>query len=1095
MRGRRVRTTPTRFHGVLPAQWAVFGKVRGNLLMQLRRDEVVGDFSVERRASWGTGRATLVDSDGGQTTVLAATTRGVPRGDVLRVKVNDLETAGFPFVDAPSKWHRPTTTKPLFDGSLIAARDGVLRNLVGKTSLEGAFRTEATGGLREPQLGGAYGVLAHWTVREDVASVVMPTGTGKTETMLALYAHERLQRLLVVVPSDPLRDQVGNKFARLGVLKHAGVLREDAPYPIVGVVSKGFQDAAAATSFVECCNVVVTTMRLLASAKADVATALVGMFTHIFIDEAHHVPAQTWNAVRDRFAASRIVQFTATPFRDDGKFIDGAVVYRYPLSRAQRNGYFSRIAFRPIEALLPSEADSAIVAAAIGQLNNDLKAGYDHLLMARASTITRAEALITLYRDAAPPEFAPVILHSRVRADDRANAIRALRERASRIVVCVDMLGEGVDLPALKIAALHDAHRSLPVTLQFIGRFARTGEPYGEASVIANILDPGFATSLRRLYSHDADWNSVIQTLSENETSKHAARESFAREFQGDLGDIPLQNIFPKMSTVAFDTAATEWNPENIVEAFATEADHVIAGPLINPTARTIVLVTVRKSQVGWGDVREISDIVNHLHIAHWNEGAQMFFVHSSDRDWAPARIATAVMGLADIVSGERVFRVLHGINRLIMLNLGLRNTVNQRIQYNSMMGTDIAPALATAQRENRIKWNLFGTGYENGASTNIGCSQKGTIWSHRVAQDIGEWLDWTARVAQKLNDASIRTDTILQGALVPERATARPTGVPILVEWDYEILQRPEDRVFVDIGGTLRPFFEVSLENENFSGAGDIRFAIAADNARLLYELQFVQGQPRVVALGQDTVVHLGREQKAVAAYLNERFPVVRFADGSFLIGDIFCRESPRRQIYDRARIVEWDWTGVDPSKESQRTAAGFRADSIQARVIGRLLADQGAAYNVVFDDDASGEAADVIAIRAAGDRVHLDLYHCKFSATVGGARVADLYEVCGQAEKSVRWKRNPVRLLDHIRHREGLGRYGHTRFMRGDLRTVLELRGVVEQAYVDCRIHIVQPGVSRSGASDDQLELLSATESYLRETFDIDFVAIASA
>ena len=35
------------------------------------------------------------------------------------------------------------------------------------------------------------------------------------------------------------------------------------------------------------------------------------------------------------------------------------------------------------------------------------------------------------------------------------------------------MLGEGFDLPALKVAVVHDPQKSLAVTLQFIGRFTR----------------------------------------------------------------------------------------------------------------------------------------------------------------------------------------------------------------------------------------------------------------------------------------------------------------------------------------------------------------------------------------------------------------------------------------------------------------------------------------------------------------------------------------------------------------------------------------------------------------------------------------------
>lgn len=59
------------------------------------------------------------------------------------------------------------------------------------------------------------------------------------------------------------------------------------------------------------------------------------------------------------------------------------------------------------------------------------------------------------------------------------------------MVVCVDMLGEGFDLPTLKIPALHDVKKGLTVTLQLIGRFTRTkfDEDLGDATFVANIAD------------------------------------------------------------------------------------------------------------------------------------------------------------------------------------------------------------------------------------------------------------------------------------------------------------------------------------------------------------------------------------------------------------------------------------------------------------------------------------------------------------------------------------------------------------------------------------------------------------------------------
>lgn len=43
-------------------------------------------------------------------------------------------------------------------------------------------------GLRPPQLGALHAIGAHWSLYRHPATVVMPTGTGKTETMLATLA-------------------------------------------------------------------------------------------------------------------------------------------------------------------------------------------------------------------------------------------------------------------------------------------------------------------------------------------------------------------------------------------------------------------------------------------------------------------------------------------------------------------------------------------------------------------------------------------------------------------------------------------------------------------------------------------------------------------------------------------------------------------------------------------------------------------------------------------------------------------------------------------------------------------------------------------
>jgi hypothetical protein len=72
----------------------------------------------------------------------------------------------------------------------------------------------------------------------------------------------------------------------------------------------------------------------------------------------------------------------------------------------------------------------------------------------------------------------------------------------------------------------------------------------------------------------------------------------------------------------------------------------------------------------------------------------------------------------------------------------------------------------------------------------------------------------------------------------------------------------------------------------------------------------------------------------------------------------------------------------------------------------------------DLIIDDDGKGEAADVVAVRLSGKGVKrtidVELYHCKYSLGAPRARIDDLYVVCGQAQKSVRWVATDVKKVD---------------------------------------------------------------------------------
>jgi hypothetical protein len=105
-------------------------------------------------------------------------------------------------------------------------RDRVIAQVASSWVSAFSYREEdldrGIAGLRKPQLGALHAIHMHWTVTNRTATIVMPTGTGKTDTMLSILVTRPCDRLLVVVPTDALRTQLTDKFLTLGVLKQAG---------------------------------------------------------------------------------------------------------------------------------------------------------------------------------------------------------------------------------------------------------------------------------------------------------------------------------------------------------------------------------------------------------------------------------------------------------------------------------------------------------------------------------------------------------------------------------------------------------------------------------------------------------------------------------------------------------------------------------------------------------------------------------------------------------------------------------------------------------------------------------------------------------
>lgn len=979
------------------------------------------------------------------------------------------------------------------------AWDGKFR-FRSETPNDDGFVTPGNEGLRPPQVGALHAVGAHWSLYTQPATIVMPTGTGKTETMLSVLAAYVRKPLLVVVPSDPLRSQTARKFLTLGLLRQLGVLTTNAGNPIVGIVTKVPKSVADLEIF-ERCNVIVGTMSSLAGPGADaLGPEIAKRVGALIVDEAHHIGADTWSRFREAFANKPVLKFTATPFRRDGKLVDGQVIYNYPLKRAQEDGYFKPIIFDPIYEPSLDQADFAIAEAAIAQLRKDLDNGLNHLMMARCSKIERAAAVFDVYQKLAH-DLNPTLVHSR--QPDIAKRIEDLRAGANRIAVCVNMLGEGFDLPELKVAAIHDLHKSLAVLLQFTGRFTRSaGENIGDASVIANIAEPNVSAALERLYSEDADWNKLLSEMSSVAAKEHARLVAFLDEAQRlDKGPddedtiISHQLLRPGLSTLTYE--AKGFAPKRFYTGLPN--GYVPYRVWLHAASNTLFFVTRNEPYIKWTRSKAVRDLEWAIFVLHYDQTNNLLYLSTSDKSSTFESLAQAV-GAAKLINGDTIFRSLGRISRLQFQNVGVRKHGRRNLSYAMYTGADVAAALGLTEKGSSVKANLSGMGWEGGRQVLIGCSLKGRVWS-RDYVPIPQLNDWCEHVGAKLVDGSIDTSTLIENVLIPKEVTALPNAEVLAIDWPLEMLRQTEEHVVF-----TTPTAEYSMTTSELTllnvdrTANAIDFAVDEALAGRLGEFRFaVDGARgfRVVQTfgGLKIGVTIGKLSGPLEEYFSSYPPIFRLVDLTDLDGNLhIAPQSPQDLVISEDRFEAWNWEGVDRTKESYWKSGVGREDSVQWHVAKQYV---DAGFDIVFDDDDTGEAADLVCMKLEEEAIRVAFVHCKYSGRKdAGGRVKDVVEVCSQAIRCAKWSAKLPQLSQHLKVRnERLKGTRASRFIVGtpaDLNNLVKLNRFKP---MQTEVLIVQPGLSQSKRTKEQSMVLAAALTYLKETIGVDVTIICDA
>lgn len=238
-------------------------------------------------------------------------------------------------------------------------------------------------------------------------------------------------------------------------------------------------------------------------------------FGCVIVDEAHHAPASTFQAVLGRMPARHRFGLTATPEREDGltpllSFTLGERLFEVAYRDLVAAGYLSAPEVRPVYTRFgfdysgPDDHHACMAALIDDADRNDLVAeiaareaagGHSVLVLSdRVEHCRRLAHLITLRGVEAE------VLVGAVKKPDRRRILDDLRAGRLRVVVASTLADEGLDVPRLDRIVLAFPGRTRGRTAQRIGRLMRP-HPDKRGAVLFDLVDAAVPPLLRQFHA------------------------------------------------------------------------------------------------------------------------------------------------------------------------------------------------------------------------------------------------------------------------------------------------------------------------------------------------------------------------------------------------------------------------------------------------------------------------------------------------------------------------------------------------------------------------------------------------------------------
>ena len=940
-------------------------------------------------------------------------------------------------------------------------------------------------GFRECQIGAFCAVRSHFSIWDEPCVISLPTGSGKTALMMALCFGFKARRALIINPAEVLRIQTCDKFVLLDDLRTAGAIADLAKNhkPRVHSVENELRSSANWESLAAY-DIVTATTRTTSPGLAKIVAPPNDLFDIVFVDEGHHAAATTWKDLIGAFDTSKtkIVLLTGTPYRRDNKPIGARTIYIYPISQAIQDEIYAPVTLVTAGHPSADTRDDVLADLGIKQLHHLRKHAHGTpLLFVKTDRKSHADILGQLY---AKKGIKLGVVHSDQRQKENRRAIKAAVAGKSDGLVVVGMLGEGLDVPALKVAVFHRNPQSLPYTLQVIGRLARSKDDLPNGVVVACSDD--FSRDTFKLYDGSGDWLKLIPQLEAKLIDQIAPRHSEQVEASG--AQIQIADIRPHFSVTAHRIARSPKKPSLKGRNFKTSRgestivlDHEVRDGLRVFITRTLE-TPIWLKQHGTSDVSD-----ERFDVHTFYSGSRGLLIRQSSNEAIGEIIQRTFSEEGSGVEPRKLNHVMTSLGGEYLV-LGLKNGAaigNSQPSYKMLLGQRVDGSVSNTDRTNchaghclTRKNDVDG---ENPEFRGV-AYKRSRIWSldRDNLNKLGEWLKVIAEAIQMQGDATLPN---LDGLRQPVPLNEYP-GKPIAI--------LPSPSLLTKAVRFTRSGSHDITKLPQWSAGTTTRQRLAASIPELGAEILATidEGVVSFTENGSSQwrtdvfPVNGGSRSYSFEEFVKEFPPMFIFDDGSSWNDGIYTRP-PQTPLLNAQCLLPQLWKGYDIGKEIPSAPA--QGDSVHEFVEKTFLL--GKSGIVGIRDHTQGEVADYVAFNSSVQLV--SLYHCKGALKdpkngvlrAPGVDQKCIEELIPQGMASCRWIRNR-NLIQQLKERLDVN---IARIVSGSRAQFNQLTSDFAAPLWSFEIVLVQPGLNSAKVKTENAGkrirgVLACAEDYIK-------------